>query len=593
MTVSADQRPDRLGCYRLGEQLGAGGMGVVYLATAPDERLVAVKVLRQSVMTDETAKRRLAREVETMRRVQSPYVAEVVDADVQGDPPYIVTRYVPGRTLEDIVDETGPLSGDELVSLASGLAAALSAVHAAGVVHRDLKPANVMMVDGQPVVIDFGIAQAPDSTRLTMTGMFMGTPGYLAPEVIEGTPSGPAADVHSWGATLAFAATGRPPFGTGAFEVIFYRIVHGQPDLDRLPNPLLPLVLAALARDPARRPAAADLCVRAASLRPAEMVPGLASAAVPVTDDGPATRTAFDLPPAGLPGAGLPGPGLRALDQQDGQAARANGTRPMPARPRDEYADLLPPVSYQAGAGQPVRPARPVRPLPEPVAGRVASVRGQPAAIPASGAPTLPLVIAAVAVAAAVGAMLPVAGSAAALLVLMLLRAGDLTSRLLDRRRARSGPRGSDPVAATAYLPWAVCRSALLMVALAPLALLAAAGVAAAVIVAAPDQPLYRAVAWAAAAAVACYGLGPGSAGARRPLTRLFGSLTRTSAQATVVYIGMLALAAGVLVAAATQPPSFWPAHQLSMHLQQPHQLSYVVTQFWSRITSLVHHLGW
>jgi Protein kinase domain len=580
MTVSADQRPDRLGCYRLGEQLGSGGMGVVYLASGPDERLVAIKVLRQGVMTDETAKRRLAREVETMRRVQSPYVAEVVDADVQGDRPYIVTRYVPGRTLEDIVNETGPLPGDQLVSLASGLAAALTAVHAAGVVHRDLKPANVMMVDGQPVVIDFGIAQAPDSTRLTMTGMFMGTPGYLAPEVIEGTPSGPAADVHSWGATVAFAATGRPPFGTGAFETIFYRIVHGQPDLDRLPGPLAPLVAAALARDPSRRPAAADLGVLAASLQPAEMVPGAAPAAAPVTDDGPVTRTAFDLPAASL----------RALDQHDDQPAMPNGTRPMPVRPRDEYADLLPPVRYQAGAGQ---AARPVRPLAEPAAGPMASVPRQRAATAGRGAPTLPLVIAAVAVAAAVGAMLPVAGSAAALLVLMLLRAGDLTSRLLDRRRSRTGPRGSDPLAATAYLPWAVCRSALLMVALVPLALLAAAGVAAAVIVAAPDQPLYRAVVWAAAAAVACYGLGPGSAGARRPLTRLFGSLTQSSAQATVVYIGMLALAAGVIVAAVTQPPSFWPADQLSMHLQQPHQLSYVVTQFWSRVTSLVHHLGW
>ena len=142
MTVSADQRPDRLGCYRLGEQLGAGGMGVVYLAAAPDERLVAVKVLRQEVMTDETAKRRLAREVETMRRVRSRYVAEVVDADVDGDPPYIVTRYVPGRTLEDTVNASGALSGDSLVSLARGLASALTAVHAAGVVHRDMKPAQ-------------------------------------------------------------------------------------------------------------------------------------------------------------------------------------------------------------------------------------------------------------------------------------------------------------------------------------------------------------------------------------------------------------------------------------------------------------------
>ena len=200
--------------------------------------------------------------------------------------------------------------------------------------------------------------------------------------------------------------------------------------------------------------------------------------------------------------------------------------------------------------------------------------------------------IAAVAAAAAVGALLPVAGSAAALLVLMLLRAADLTGRLLDRRRVRTGPRGSDPVAASVYLPWAVCRSALTMIALAPVALLAAAGAAAAVIVAAPAAPLYRAVAWAAAAAVACYGLGPGSAGPRRPLTRLFGSLTRGSVQAALVYIGMLALAAGLVAAAATQPPSFWPVSHLGTHLQHPHPLTYVVSQFWPRVTSLVHHLG-
>src|ERR1022692_2097896 len=167
-----------------------------------------------------------------MRRVHSPFVAEVLDADVSSEPPYIVTRYVQGRSLEDVVAESGPLAGEALARLAYGLASALTAVHAAGVVHRDLKPGNVMLAGGKPVVIDFGIAQAPDLTRLTMTGIFMGTPGYLAPEVIEGKQSGSAADVHSLGATLAFAATGRPPFGTGTFETIFYRIMHGQPDLD-------------------------------------------------------------------------------------------------------------------------------------------------------------------------------------------------------------------------------------------------------------------------------------------------------------------------------------------------------------------------
>ena len=193
-----DLVPDRLGAYRLLDRIGEGGMGVVYLARDLGHRTVALKVLRSSVAGDPTARRRLAREVETMQRVHSPYVAEVIDADLTGEIPYIVTRFVPGRTLDDLVTECGPLRGAALAQLACGLADALVAVHAAGVVHRDLKPSNVMLVHDTPVVIDFGIAQGPDATRLTMTGMFMGTPGYLAPEVIEGRPSSEASDVHAW-----------------------------------------------------------------------------------------------------------------------------------------------------------------------------------------------------------------------------------------------------------------------------------------------------------------------------------------------------------------------------------------------------------
>src|SRR5580692_458551 len=226
-----DALPSKIGPYRLLDKIGEGGMGVVYLARDAESRPVAVKILGPAVAADPNARRRLLREVETMRRVRSRYVAEILDADVTGDAPYIVTRYVPGRTLEDVVRTGGPLRGQALDRLAGGLAEAIAAIHAAGVVHRDLKPGNVMLVDGQPVVIDFGIAQALDSTRLTMTGMFMGTPGYLSPEVIEGQPSGPAADIHSFGATVAFAATGRPPFGTGSYETIFYRIINGKPDL--------------------------------------------------------------------------------------------------------------------------------------------------------------------------------------------------------------------------------------------------------------------------------------------------------------------------------------------------------------------------
>ena len=244
-------------------------MGVVHLARDPIGNLVAIKVLHpwHPLGAEEaTARRRLAREVETMRRVHSPFVAEVLDADVTGEFPYIVTRYVRGPTLEEMVRSRGPLSGAGLRRLAFGTAEALTAIHAAGVVHRDLKPGNVMLTDDRPVVIDFGIAQAGDSTRLTQTGLVMGTPGYLAPEVIEGRPSSPASDVHSWGATMAFAATGRPPFGGGSYETIFYRIVSGRADLDGVPAPLVPLLSAALARDPGHRPSADWLTVQASGL---------------------------------------------------------------------------------------------------------------------------------------------------------------------------------------------------------------------------------------------------------------------------------------------------------------------------------------
>ena len=164
--MSAHSGEERVGPYLLRERLGEGGMGVVYLGSDPSDRLVAVKVLRGGAPAEVTARRRLAREVDTMRRVQSPYVAEVVDADVEADPPYIVTRYVAGQTLEDVVAAGGPITGQGLASLARGLAGAVLAIHCAGVVHRDLKPGNVMMVDGEPVVIDFGIAQALDSSRL-------------------------------------------------------------------------------------------------------------------------------------------------------------------------------------------------------------------------------------------------------------------------------------------------------------------------------------------------------------------------------------------------------------------------------------------
>src|SRR5579863_7881644 len=302
---ATERLPASLGPYRLQDRLGEGGMGVVHLALDPEGREVAIKVLAADKLLgadDTNARRRLGREVDTMRLVRNPFVAEVLDADLTGDFPYIVTRYVSGPTLEQMVRERGRLSSQGLRRLAYGTAEALAAIHAAGVVHRDLKPGNVMLADDRPVVIDFGIAQSGDATRLTQTGLVMGTPGYLAPEVIEGRPSSPASDVHSWGATMAFAATGRTPYPGDSYEQIFFRIVSGQPDLDGVPAALVPLVSSALARDPARRPSATWL---SANSRDLDFTKAPAAAFPPthtMLPPGPVMGTPAAAPPAIAPG---------------------------------------------------------------------------------------------------------------------------------------------------------------------------------------------------------------------------------------------------------------------------------------------------
>ncbi|MFI6925332.1 protein kinase [Nonomuraea spiralis] len=260
-------RAGHLGHYRLVRLLGEGGTGLVYLAADPRSgRQVAIKALRPEVAGDKLARQRLAREVSVMRQVRHEFVAEVLDVDLTDDPPYIVTRYVPGRSLDVTVKEDGPLELGPLLRVARGVAEALAAMHGAGVIHRDLKPTNVVLLDGAPVVIDFGIAQAMDSTRLTGTGMFIGTPGYVAPEIIEGAKAGPAVDVHAWAATLLYAATGRPPFGKGPFEMIFYNITAGKANVGEAPALLRPLLTAALVRNPAERPTAARLVERLSQL---------------------------------------------------------------------------------------------------------------------------------------------------------------------------------------------------------------------------------------------------------------------------------------------------------------------------------------
>ncbi|GAA2092535.1 MULTISPECIES: serine/threonine-protein kinase [Brevibacterium] len=248
---------EELGGYRLIEQLGSGGMGVVYLGVDGEGSPVAVKVLHPHISGDETARKRLAREVRTLRRIHHPRIAEVLDAELDSDRPFIVTEFVDGTTLSADVKANGPFAEDELVHFGHALLDALSAVHAAGVIHRDLKPANVMIMDGEPMVIDFGIAQVADEVKVTATGLVMGTPGYLSPEIADGKASSEKTDWWGWAATMVYAATGRNPYGSGPLEAVLGRVAMGKVDLEGVPAGFVPLLRACLEPKPERRPSGA------------------------------------------------------------------------------------------------------------------------------------------------------------------------------------------------------------------------------------------------------------------------------------------------------------------------------------------------
>ena len=252
---SVADEPTHLGGYRLVQQLGEGGMGVVHLALDRSGRAVAVKLLRPHIGHDPVARARLAREVETLERIRHPGVAPVLDAELEGSRPFIVTRFVDGLPLDEVVAADGPLGGPALLRLGRGLALAVRAIHEAGVVHRDIKPGNVLVVEsGDPVLIDFGIAHITDDVRLTSTGLVMGTPGYLSPEIVEGAEVTEATDWWGWAATVAYAALGRPPFGSGPMEAVLSRVTGGHADLAGVDPRLAPLLAAALTPAAARRP---------------------------------------------------------------------------------------------------------------------------------------------------------------------------------------------------------------------------------------------------------------------------------------------------------------------------------------------------
>jgi len=513
-----------IGPYRLIEQLGEGGMGVVHLALAPSGRAVAIKVLRAHIAHDNEARSRLAREVQTLARVQDARVAAVLDADTEGLRPYIVTRYIPGPALDRVVSEDGPLEGEALLRLGRGLTGALHAIHAAGVIHRDLKPANVLLLDGDPVVIDFGIAHFADDIRLTMTGLVMGTPGYLSPEVVEGGSVTEATDWWGWAATLAFAASGVPPFGRGPMGVVLDRVRRGQSDLSGVDARLAPLLRAALSPMADERPHA-DEIVEALD-RYADGAP--ATVAVPVSDPLP-------FPPRQTPGPSA----TQALDQVD-----------VAAEDRETFEDAQsdPEQDSDWWAGWQTEPGQ-----PDPRIGR-----------PARIGTLLALMVGALGTAA----VWPVVAAGVIILWFWCARFADRSVTSLVVRRHESGRRRRDVPIAVLASPWHVISSAVATVValLLPATIAIASTFSAALAVAAisggnpqPDRSLPLVAGGFLGLMMGWWG--PGGASLRRGSRSLVRGVTpgKTTTEVVVTILILLGAGLGVLAWQRLGQPDVWP----------------------------------
>ncbi|WNI15941.1 serine/threonine-protein kinase [Streptomyces sp. ITFR-21] len=322
--------PRRIGPFEVLGRLGAGGMGLVYLARSASGRRVAIKTVRAELAEDQLFRVRFTREVEAARAVSGFYTAAVVDADPRAAVPWLATAYVPAPSLEEIINESGPMPAQAVRWLAAGIAEALQSIHAAGLVHRDMKPSNVLVVEDGPRVIDFGIASGVSNTRLTMTNVAVGTPAYMSPEQARDSRSvRGASDIFSLGSTLVFAATGHAPFhGANPVETVFMLLREG-PDLTGLPDELRPLIESCMRMEAERRPTPADL--------QAQLAPHLFSSG------GDDTGTAS---------AWLP-PGAVALIEQ-----RRSGRPPLPPGSRGAHA-----AGPQVPVNVPPPPPSPPRPV--------------------------------------------------------------------------------------------------------------------------------------------------------------------------------------------------------------------------------------
>ena len=329
--------PSRLGRFELLGRRGEGGQGIVYLGRGPDpgDDRVAVKVLRSTADAD--VLERLARELDAIHQVQPFVTAGVIEASAEGERRYVVSEFIDGPSLQERVDERGPLPEGDLQRLAVGTATALTAIHGAGVVHRDFKPANVLLGPDGPRVVDFGIARLTDAS--TITSGLIGTPSYVAPEQLAGARPTSAVDIFAWAVTMIYAATGRLAFGADSVSAVMHRILYEEPDVNGLPPSLRSIARQCLEKDPARRPSARDLLLRLV--------------------DPSAQRAAAAVPaPAAAPGAGRPGRPAPARRRWATPCRRAGA----PARHRAGAARLadLP----RARPGRVSRAGRGTRPIP-------------------------------------------------------------------------------------------------------------------------------------------------------------------------------------------------------------------------------------
>ncbi|MGW9213694.1 protein kinase domain-containing protein [Embleya sp. NPDC055664] len=382
--------PAWIGPYRIERRLGQGGMGRVYLGRSASGRAVAVKVVRPDLAEHADFRRRFAREVAAARAVSGAFTAAVVDAAPDAPSPWLATVYVDGMALSDAVARYGPWPEGPLRALGAGLAEALAAIHAVGVIHRDLKPSNVMLAADGPKVIDFGISRAVEASVLTHTGSTVGSPGFMSPEQCADREVGEPSDVFSLGAVLAFSARGSGPFGHGSVPALLYRVVHDAPDLDGVPAVLSPLVSACLDKSPTARPTAAEVLAELAIdagvagagagwwLPPAvaEAITGggreeAAPAVTVPVEEGAAGALAVTEPvEEGAPGAlaatepveeGAPGASAVTVPMDDGVPQASVVTVPVPAGAGEEGG--VPPVPPPPRAYPvPPVPARPPRP---------------------------------------------------------------------------------------------------------------------------------------------------------------------------------------------------------------------------------------